>query len=237
MTVLVTKVGAVLVAAGIVFAGAGPALAAPRPPGGEAPAAGEAAEVGVAGRGSVRAVPDVMRLGVGVEVRRDKAGEAFAAARAAAARLTDALLAAGVAKEDLRTNDLSLGAEYEKYPRVVGYRATQGVEALVRDLSRADAAVDAVAAAGEEARLTGVTFEISRSQALLRSAREAAYRNALAKARQYAALTGRRVGRVLKLEEEGDGAPPRFAMVAEKGALSPGQGTVTIVVRALYELV
>ncbi|MEV6986587.1 SIMPL domain-containing protein [Sphaerisporangium sp. NPDC051017] len=241
MTVLmmrVTGLSVVLAAAGVVFAGPQAAHASPGPADPTAPAvsAGEPAELGVVGRGSVRATPDVMRLSVGVEVRRDKAGAAFAAVKEGAARLTDALIAAGVARQDLRTNDLSLGTEYEKYPKVVGYRASQGVEALVRDLSKADAVIDAVAAAGDEVRLSGLSFEISRSHALLKEARAAAYRDARAKAEQYAALAGRQVGRVMKLEEEGDSAPPRFAM-AEKASVSPGQGTITIIVRVIYELV
>jgi uncharacterized protein YggE len=216
---------------------AGPALAAS---GGSAvstrTAKGEATELTVVGRGTVQTTPDVMRLNVGVEVRKDRAGDAFAAVKAAAARLSDALLAAGVAASDLRTNGLSLGAEYEKYPKVVGYRASQGVEALVHDLSKADAVVDAVAAVGEEVRLNGISFEISKAESLVKAARAAAYDDALAKARQYAALTGHEVGRVVKLEEEGDGSPSRFAL-AEKSSISPGHGSVTVAVRAVYELV
>ncbi|MDH2424579.1 SIMPL domain-containing protein [Sphaerisporangium sp. TRM90804] len=238
-----TKLSAAATAAVFVLAGlqAGPALADPAPPPAPAataaprPAAGEGGELAVTGRGSVQATPDVMRLNAGVEVRRPRAGEAFSAAKTAAGKLTAALLAAGVSRRNLRTNDLSLAAEYEKYPKVVGYRASQGVEALIRDLSVADAVVEAVAAAGEEARLSGISFEVSKGAALMRQARAAAYGDALAKARQYAALAGRRVGRVLKMEEEGETSPSRFA-VAEQGTINPGQGTINVVVRVLYEL-
>ncbi|MFC7382884.1 SIMPL domain-containing protein [Sphaerisporangium rhizosphaerae] len=198
--------------------------------------AGDPAELSVSGRGVVQATPDVMRLTAGVEVRRDRAGEAFAAAKAAALKLNQALLGAGVAERDLRTNDLSLAADYDKYPKVVGYRAAQGVEALVRDLSRADAVVQAVAGVGEEARLNGISFEVSKSAALVKAARAAAVRDAHDKARHYAELTGRGLGRVLKLEEEGDTSPSRFAMLTEKSGVNPGQGTVTLTVRVVYEL-
>src|SRR4051794_304678 len=95
-------------------------------------------QIAVAGEGAVSAAPDVMRLNTGVEVRKTAAAEAFAAVRTAAARLTEALKEAGIAPEDLRTSELSLGPEYEVYPKVAAYRAAQGVEALIRDLSRAD---------------------------------------------------------------------------------------------------
>ncbi|GAA3844417.1 SIMPL domain-containing protein [Sphaerisporangium flaviroseum] len=245
-----TKISVVLAATAFVLVGvpAGPALAVagsstpaspaatatPAPPSGTAMS--ELAEAAVSGRGSVRATPDVMHLNVGVEVRREKAGEAFAAVKAAAHKLTEVLLAAGVAGSDLRTNDLSLGAEYEKYPKVVGYRASQGAEVLVRDLSKADAIVDAVAAVGEEVRLNGISFQVSKVAALVRAAREAAYKDALAKARQYAKLTGRRLGRIVKLEEDGDSSPSRFA-AAEKTSINPGQGSISVAIRAVYELV
>ncbi|MEO3812377.1 SIMPL domain-containing protein [Sphaerisporangium sp. B11E5] len=237
-----TKLSVVLAATAFAVAGlqTAPALAAASP----VPvavtasrAAGDAMEITVAGQGSVQAVPDVMRLNVGVEIRRDTAGEAFAAARAAAGRLTAALVAAGVAEKDLRTNDLSLGTEYEKYPKAVGYRASQGMQAFVRDLSIADAVVDAAAGVGDEVRFHGVTFEVSKAAELLRKARAAAFEDARAKAEQYAALAGYRLGRVLKIEEEGDGGPPRFALAADKASsIEPGQGGVSVAVRVLYEL-
>lgn len=192
------------------------------------------AEVTVVGHGRVQATPDVMRLNVGVEVRGARAGVAFAAVKRAAARLTRALVAAGVPAADLRTSDLALGAEYDRPPRVIGYRASVGIETVVRDLSKADAVIDAVAAVGEEARLHGISFEFSRPETLMRQARDEAYGDALGKARQYARLTGRRLGRVAKLEEEGDAPLPRFA--AMESSISPGRGSVSVTVRVVYEL-
>ncbi|MFC6085367.1 SIMPL domain-containing protein [Sphaerisporangium aureirubrum] len=235
-----TKLSVVLAAAAFAVAGlqAAPALAsAPPVPVTAAPRpAGDNVEINVTGQGSVQATPDVMRLNVGVEVRRDTASEAFAAARTAAGRLTAALVGAGVAEGDLRTNDLSLGAEYDKYPKAVGYRASQGLQALVRDLSTADAVVDAAAGVGDDVRFHGITFEVSKAPALVKEARAAAFQDARAKAEQYAALAGYQLGRVLKIEEEGDGGAPRFAYAADKASIEPGQGTITVTVRVLYGL-
>ncbi len=80
---------------------------------------------------------------------------------------------------------------------------------LVRDLDIADRVVDAVAAAGEEARLNGISFEIGDPATALAAARDAAYKDALAKARQYAGLTGRTLGAVLRVQEEVRRARPR----------------------------
>jgi uncharacterized protein YggE len=248
-----TKLSVVLAAAAFAVAGlqAAPALAAPFPVSGPPAAsgpvpavipvpaprdAGDRMEITVTGQGSVQVTPDLMRLNVGVEIRGDTAGEAFAAARAAAGRLTAALIAAGVGETDLRTSDLSLGAEYEKYPKAIGYRASQGTQALVRDLSAADAVVDAAARVGDEVRFHGITFEVSKAASLLKQARAEAFRDAEDKAGQYAALAGYRLGRAVKIEEEGDGGPSRFAMAADKASIEPGQRTLAVAVRVVYEL-
>ncbi|MEV0589202.1 SIMPL domain-containing protein [Nonomuraea sp. NPDC050310] len=192
----------------------------------------------VVGEGAVSAAPDLMRLLAGVEVRKAGPGEAFAASREAAARLTRTLREAGVAEEDLRTNELSLGPEYEAYPKVAGYRAAQGVEALVRDLSRADAVIDAVAAVGEEIRLNGLVFEVSKPDQVLEAARARAFANAAAKAAQYAGLAGRALGRVVAVSEEVSAPPQPLLAAAEamdaKSSVSPGRQTVSVTVRVVY---
>ncbi|MFG1695863.1 SIMPL domain-containing protein [Nonomuraea sp. NPDC049309] len=196
-------------------------------------------DITVIGEGSVLAAPDILRLHAGVEVRRASASEAFSAARAAAARLSEALERAGVPARDVTTVELSLGPEYEAYPKVSAYRAAQGVEAVVRDVSRADHVIDTVAGVGEEVRLNGVAFELSDPVRALAGARERAFRDAAAKAAQYAALAGRPLGRVVSVSELRQ-APPQpvraAAMAAEAGAsISPGTRQVTVYVEVGYD--
>ncbi|MGN9779996.1 SIMPL domain-containing protein [Nonomuraea sp. ZG12] len=194
-------------------------------------------DITVVGEGAVAAPPDVMRLHAGVEVRRRSAAEAFAEVRAAAARLTEALRGAGIAGEDLRTTELSLGPEYEAYPKVSAYRAAQGVEAVIRDLARADQVIDVVAGVGEEARLNGVAFEVSDPAAVLRRARDRAFADAAAKAAQYAELAGRELGGVVSVSEEVEQGPQPLRVAAameDTGSVSPGRQTLTVVVRVGY---
>ncbi|MBN6055587.1 SIMPL domain-containing protein [Nonomuraea sp. RK-328] len=197
---------------------------------------GEPAQLTVVGHGSVQAPPDVMRLSVGVEVRRDAASAAFNAAKAARARLATAVQGAGISVNDMRTENLTLGAEYKDGPQLVGYRAAQGVEVILRDMSRADAVIDAVAAVGDEVQINGISFEISKAEALIERARAAAYRDALSKARQLAALAGRRVGRVVKIDEQSD-PTPRFSLADSAAFVSPGQSSLSVMVNVVYELI
>jgi uncharacterized protein YggE len=197
----------------------------------------DSTDITVVGEGAVAAAPDVMRLQAGVEVRRRSAAEAFAEVRAAAARLTEALRGAGIASEDLRTTELSLGPEYDAYPQVSAYRAAQGVEAVIRDLARADQVIDVVAGVGEEARLNGVAFEVSDPAAALRQARDRAFADAAAKAAQYAELADRRLGGVVSVSEEIEQGPQPLRVTAameDTRSVSPGRQTLTVVVRVGY---
>lgn len=195
-------------------------------------------QITVVGEGLVAAAPDLMRLNAGVEVRRASPGEAFEASRKAAARLTRTLVEAGIAEQDLQTNELSLGPEYEAYPKVAAYRAAQGVEAVIRDLSKADEIIDTVAGVGEDVRLNGVSFELSKPEEVLDRARAKAFANAAAKAAQFAELSGRGLGRVLSVSEELHGPPQPLMAAAEvfdaKGSVSPGRQTHAVTVRVVY---
>ncbi|TYB61071.1 DUF541 domain-containing protein [Nonomuraea sp. PA05] len=200
-------------------------------------------DITVSGEGSVLVAPDMLRLHAGVEVRRASAGEAFAAVRAAAARLVEALRQAGIAPDDLSTAELFLGPEYESYPKVSAYRAAQGLQVVVRDIGQGDQVIDTVVGVGEEARLHGVAFEVAEPGEALAEARVKAFRQAAAKAAQYAELAGRPLGRVVEVQEV-TGAPPvpmRQMMAAETMAaggdasISPGRQSLTVHVRLGYE--
>ncbi|GAA3554740.1 SIMPL domain-containing protein [Nonomuraea rosea] len=196
-------------------------------------------DITVVGEGAVLAAPDTLRLHAGVEVRRASAAESFAAVRAAAARLAEALSGAGIAAQDVRTVELSLGPEYEAYPKVAAYRAVQGVEVVVRDLARADHVIDTVAGVGEEARLNGVAFELSDPDKVLKDARARAFRDAAAKAAQYAELAGRPLGRVVSVSEEVKGGPQPMrasvAMAESAASVSPGRQTLSVSVQVGYD--
>ncbi|MFG3438711.1 SIMPL domain-containing protein [Nonomuraea sp. NPDC047897] len=236
-----TKLSVVLACTAFTLLGAqaAPALAlsgsASAPP---AVASGRA-EITVTGRGSVSATPDAMRLYVGVEVHKGRASEAFAAVKTARAKLTRALASVGIASADMQTSGLGFGAAYQQDGvKVAGYQASQSVQVLLRDLSKADAVVDAVAAVGEDVRINGISFEVSKVESLVAKARAAAYRDALVRAQEYASLSGRRLGRVVKLEEESDTPTSRFAaLAADQSFISPGEGAVHVTVRAVYELI
>src|SRR6478609_644025 len=131
----------------------------------------------------------------------------------------------GVAAPDRRTTGMGVSTRWDRDGHgVVGYTAFQSLRLLVRDRDRVGELIKALArAAGDAFGLDGVTLEVADPAPLLERARTAAFDDARAKAEQYAALAGRRLGPVLRVVEETDrGMPvPRFAA---KSALDVGGG-------------
>ena len=175
----------------------------------------------VSGLGVVKAAPDVAEWSFGVQTEAATAREALRKNGEEIAAVIAALKAAGVASQDLRTQQVSL------YPRtspegtqVVGYTASNTVSAIVRDVSKAGAIVDAAAEAGAN-QIFGPTLTISSSDELYAQALDKAYDQAVEKAKRLAAKAGVTLGQPLNIVE-GGGIGPIFASGVPKAeAASP----------------
>ncbi|SKW73117.1 lipoprotein LpqG [Mycobacteroides abscessus subsp. abscessus] len=113
----------------------------------------------------------------------------------------------------------------------------------MRDLSKVSDVLDkAVTAGGEAAQLSGVSFDLQDSTALATLARERAFSDAKTRAEQYAALAGRTLGKVLRIDETGGTASPHpraeFAMLrASSGPpVEAGQHAVSAAITVAWEL-
>lgn len=194
---------------------------------------GGAQGITVTGTGSASAVPDVADWSFGVQSDADTASAALSQNAEAMDRLLNALKGQGIAKDDLRTEQVSL------YPRttddgraVVGYTASSSVHATIRKMSEAGKVVDAAVAAGAN-NVYGPTLRLSDSEAQYRAAVDAAYDDALSRARAIAEKAGVTLGAPLAIVEGGGGYPgplyDRMA-VAESGggevAIEPGKQEV-----------
>ncbi|MEU4560447.1 SIMPL domain-containing protein [Actinoplanes sp. NPDC023936] len=189
----------------------GPGASSPAAPGsrGEAGAAARSSAdrsregVLVTGAGQVSGKPDTLSVNFGVEVSAASVGDAMNRASAAATRMRDALVRAGVEKADLQTSDAGINPQRDDKGDVTGYTVNQGLTAKIRNLPKAGATISAaIAAGGDAARLSGATFLIEDDAALLAAARKKAFADARVKAELYAREAGRSLGRVVKVSEE-----------------------------------
>jgi uncharacterized protein YggE len=177
----------------------------------------------VIGSGTAKAVPDVADWSFGVQADASTATAALAAAAKETREIVAALRDAGIAKEDLRTEQVSL------YPRtsddglsVIGYSASSSVSATVRDLGKAGSVVDAAVGAGAN-QVSGPNLRVSDNRAQYRAAIDAAMDDAGARAQALAAKAGVTLGGPIAIVESGGGYPgPMYgAYDRAAGAESP----------------
>jgi hypothetical protein len=207
----------------------------------------ESAQTGisVSGMGEVTGTPDTVEVDLGVSALGETVDEATATAADRADSLIAALTSNGVAEEDITTTDYSIYPEYDysgNQERLVGYRVNNTVRAKIRDIESTGAVLDAAsAAAGDEARISGLRFSIEDNAELVSAAREAAWDDALAKATQLADLSAQTLGAATSITETVTIPPvpiPYEADMAgaERAAtpIEPGTSAVTITLQVQF---
>ncbi|GAA4641591.1 SIMPL domain-containing protein [Gordonia humi] len=199
--------------------------------------------VSVVGHGGADATPDAMRVELGVDCFGDTVADALASANGAARALTDALGGAGVASRDLQTSGLSVHPRFGDHSPdgapIVGYEASHNVTAVLRDLDSAPSILGAAAEAGGDAtRITNVSMIVSDETEAAVAARDAAYADALARARQYAHLAGYELGPVVSASETPPGRerPPVVMAARSSVPVHAGSTTVTASIAVVFAL-
>jgi uncharacterized protein YggE len=157
--------------------------------------------ISVAGEATLTAANDTARVGFGLEARGATRPVALRRSSASLRRVLTALRQLGIADRDLRTRGVSVGPRRDRRGRrLPGYIARGGVSAVVRDVTRTGAAIDAAVAAGA-ASVDGPSFFIDDPRALLRRALVAAFADARSKAAALAAEAGLALGPAISIRE------------------------------------
>lgn len=205
----------------------------------------------VSGTGSVEVVPDMATLQVAVETTGDTARAAQEQNARAMREVVDTLKKLGIADKDIKTTQLSLYPLYEsekpdrpegqqKPPRVVGFRAENGVQVTVRKLDDVGRVVDAVVASGAN-RIQGVSFGLSDPKPWQDRALEQAMADARRRAEVAARAAGVQIKGVRNISVYGGGIPivraAQFATGEVAGAppVMPGELTIQVNVNVTFE--
>jgi len=190
----------------------------------------------VTGLGSVETVPDRAQLSFDVQASGTTAVQALDRAAAESRAVNDALRAAGIARSDLQTAQISLQPRRSELGAVTGFDATTTVTAKVKDIDRVGRLIDVAVRAGASG-VYGPALSKSDTDALYASALKAAVANARAKAQTIASAAGVTLGRVTNVVEGGGAQPIPYAMADAAGKqtdmpLEPGtqeiQASVTV---------
>ena len=205
---------------------------------------GVAQGITVQATGVSDAVPDAVRVSLSVSVLADTSEVALAEASLAADEVRDVLAARQVAEADIATQTLSVSPEYSyteaEGQKIVGYRASQVFDVLLRDAENAGGVVDLLVSRGGKNLSINSTYPVLLdASAGAVSAREDAVKKARAKAEAYADLVGVELGEIVYLTEVA--APTNVVVGAKSDAMAESappvidlgtqQVTVTIEVR------
>lgn len=218
------------------LAGAQPAPPPP-PPGPPVPT------VVVRGEGEVRAAPDMATIGLGAEHTAPTPKDAQAVVAKAMTAVQQRLVAAGVAKEAIRTTAYDVQARIDwvngkQVPR--GYQARHAIDVRVDDVSKVGELLELAIGAGGTS-VQGVRFDLKERATLERDALTRAVADARARADAAAAGAGSSVAAVLRIEEAGLGGGPepmmmRMAAAPMAGDSAPPVAPGETVIRATVTL-
>ena len=147
------------------------------------PAQAAARYITVNAEGTIKVVPDAVKIMGQVTVVEGSNASALAKANSTSSAVRKAIAANKVSTKDLATTSLTVYPEYnytqDKGSVQVGYRATQSFTVVVRNAANAGAVVDAIAAAGGDyLQLQGVSPFVLDSSKATEAARAAAVKNA-----------------------------------------------------------
>ena len=212
-----------------------------------APSANAAATryITISSQGSVKVVPDAVRINATSTNIATTSKEALAATAKTSAAVRAALTLAKIDKKDIASTSVSVYPEY-KYDNnttvLVGYRASQSFTITVRTAATAGDVIDAiVSAGGDSLQLNGATPFVLDNTKAATAARTVAVKNARAKAASYASLLSVKLGKVNYLVENSAPTPyvPVMAVAkAESDAtvVDLGEQDVTVSVTVQWSL-
>lgn len=179
--------------------------------------------------GSVKVVPDAVRMNATVTVIVGSSKEAQAQVSKTSAAVRAALTAAKIDKKDIATQSITVYPEYnytqESGSKLIGYRSSQSFAIVIRNAANAGDIVDSViAAGGDNLQINGVTPFVLDSTKEAEAARAVAVTNAKAKANSYAKLFGVKLGKVTYIVE--NSAPSSYPVQTMLGKADAATSTV-----------
>jgi uncharacterized protein len=188
----------------------------------------------VVGTGTADVVPDIGDWSFGVQSDAATASAALSTNAAAMKKVIDALKKAGVAGDDIRTQEVSLYPQTSSDGRTItGYDASNTVTATIRHLGQAGRVVDAAVSAGAN-NVYGPDMRPSDTDGAYREAVDKAFDDARAHAEAIAAKAGVSLGAPVSIAEGGGYVPGPVAYdqvatmsAADSAPVEPGKQQVS----------
>lgn len=208
----------------------------------------------VEGTGTVDIAPDTADVTFGVMIQNESLEAAQDENSSRTQALMETFTEAGIAEEDIQTSHYSVRVinEYDRDGNLVGvqgFEVWSSVTVTIRDTSIVGTVLDDAIGAGAN-EVSSISFYVDDTDAAAAQARTAAIENARAKADEMAEAGGVLVTGVYSIEEtsapqgdsfafemsESDMAGASQEAAPREVPVSPGQTSVTVMVRIVFEI-
>ena len=202
--------------------------------------------ISVSATGTVKVKPDAVHLNMTVSNVASTSAIALSANNDSVTKVRAALTSNGIVAQYIKSTSVTTYPEYNYTSAggstLVGYRASQTFDVVIRNAANAGTVVDAVVAAGGDLlSVNGVTPYVYDDTTATQSARTDAVKKAKAKAASYAKLLGVKLGSVVFLEESSGSNPYPVVMAMAKSdagttTVDLGQQDVTVSVSTKWSI-
>jgi uncharacterized protein YggE len=162
--------------------------------------------ISINGHGEIRAIPDLAQINIGVSSTAPTAREALEANTKNMTQLFDVLKKAGIENKDMTTSNFSVnprmdfGRDGNQPGKVVGYDVNNMVTIVVRKIDDLGGLLDVAVSNGSN-QINGITFSVSKPEAMLDDARKSAIADARHKAEIYAGAGAFALGDIMTVSE------------------------------------
>jgi uncharacterized protein YggE len=164
----------------------------------------------VTGSAQLSVAPDEAVVSLGVRTQAQGAQDALDQNSAKMQKVLDALRALGLGDADLATSNIDLSPRYDNNGQaILGYDASNTVEATVHDLSKVGRVIDAGVATGANIA-GGISFRTSETNKGVANALANAVEDAKGKADAMAAAANATVGNVVTINQPGPNQPQPY---------------------------
>lgn len=190
----------------------------------------------VSASGYADAEPDRATISAGVAAEAETAAAALSANTELMQKVIAGLKESGIDAKDIQTRNFNVEPRYtnprDGTPTIDGYRVSNQVTLVVRDLKALGGLLDKLVSLGAN-QVNGLAFEVSKAETLKDEARKEAVANARRRAELLAAAAGADLGEVVTITEEVSyGGPRPMAMRAARADAVPIEaGTETLEAR------
>ena len=179
--------------------------------------------VGFSAVGSASITPDGIKLSGSANALAKSSAAGLAEISKISESIRQVLAANNVDKKNISSANLSIYPEYSYTPtggrNLLGYRVSQGFEVVLEDGKAAGGVIDQlIAATSDKFQINSISSFVTDLEAVTKSARSDAIAKAKLKAQDYAQLTGKKLGKILSINESGSEAPV-MPMATSKEAL------------------